>query len=130
MAFEIHCQQAPSATPGLVAKLVAAGKYDPAASKSLGALPVILVTEQDCFYRWSGIKAPQLAMAVEAELFFCWTDTEGSGGLLLWLFFPCNGFTGVLSLQHHTPAHAGQEYGNKCFLEQQCAHSAASQPLQ
>lgn len=72
-----------------MAKPVGAGKYDPVASKSLGALPVILVTERDCFYRWSEIKAPQLAMRVEAELFFCWSDTESSGGLLLWLFVSC-----------------------------------------
>lgn len=51
MASEMHCQRADSATAGLVAKLVGAGKYDPVASKSLGALPVILVTDQDCFYK-------------------------------------------------------------------------------
>lgn len=96
-ASEMHCQRAPSATPGLVAKLVGAGKYDPVASKSFGILPVILVAEQDCFYRWSEIKPPQLAMGVEVEIFFCWSDTESSGGLLLWLF-SCNGLTGVLSL--------------------------------
>lgn len=64
------CQRAPSATPGLIAKLVGAGKYDPTASKSLGVLPVISVREQDDFYRWSEIKAPQLARGVEAEVFF------------------------------------------------------------
>lgn len=102
----MHCQQAPSATPGLVAKLVGAGKCDPEASKSFRTLPVILVTEQDCFYRWSEIKAPRPATGVEAEFFFCWSDTESSGGLLLWLFFSCNGLTGVLSLQYHTPCKA------------------------
>lgn len=61
----MHCQQAPSATAGLVAKLVGAGKYDPATSKSLRALPVILVTDQDCFYRWSEIEAPRLAMELK-----------------------------------------------------------------
>lgn len=102
------CQRAPSATPGLIAKLVGAGKYDPTASKSLGVLPVISVREQDDFYRWSEIKAPQLARGVEAEVvfFFCWSETESSGGLLLWLFFSCNGLTGVLSLQYHTPRRA------------------------
>lgn len=67
---EMRCQRALSATPGLVAKLVGAGKYDPVASKSFGILPVILVAEQDCFYRWSEIKAPRLAMGVEVEIFF------------------------------------------------------------
>lgn len=68
----MHCQWAPSATAGLVAKLVGAGKHDPAASKSLRALSVILVTEQDCFYRWSEIKAPLLAVELKQNFFFLW----------------------------------------------------------
>lgn len=100
------CQRAPSATPGLIAKLVGAGKYDPTASKSLGVLPVISVREQDDFYRWSEIKAPQLARGVEAELFCLLVRDKQVVGFFCGYSFLSNGLTGVLSLQYHTPHRA------------------------
>lgn len=109
----------------LVAKLVGAGKYDPAASNSSGVLPVILVTDQDCFYRWSEIKAPRLAMELRQNLFFV-----GQIQKVVVDFFYGDSFLVMVSLVccgQRTTLHAGHEGGNKCSLEQQRACTAASQ---
>lgn len=100
-ASKTPCQQAPSAAPGIAARLVGTGKYDPAASKSSGVLPVYFSKREgsDLMIFIDGVKLKLLCWQWELKQnLFCWPDTESSGGLISGLFLSCNGLTGVLSL--------------------------------